>query len=567
MTKNFRFSLGRKLTVAFVAVSLLVCATAGIAYTFLNKLDRNYTALIDSYSQAMETVSAIEIDTQHQHGLLFSYLVDPTTDKAKQMEELSKQLGSRIAGLSAETGEDKHDKAVQTLAESNATFGRLLVKVRGYVEQKRVDLAKTEASMWAIPITDQLNQAAEQLGAVEKASLQRQLSDYKQESKKTVDTLILCSAAVLLFAILIGMVLSRLIVRPMRTMVRTAGELAAGDLTIASVDVRNRDEIRDLAAAINGMKDNWHGMISELGQHAGKVTESSDKLRQQSDYIMQSSDQISSIMGEIAVGTEKQVQGVDRGVSAVGAMSAGAGAIAELAVRADQQSAYALEATRSGEEIVQSTVSQMHAIEEQMSSLGSFIERLGARSEQISETAVLIANIAKQTQMLALNASIEASRAGDAGKGFAVVADEVRKLSVQTGSAASVVTELVEGVRTETSSVMKAANVGIQEVTAGMHRVNQTGEVFGGIRQAMEDVASQISKVAERASALVAQSDTAVHAIQTIEHVAQQAADGSREVYAHTEEQNAGVQEMIVAMDGLAALAGELQAMIGKFKV
>nr|WP_272898825.1 methyl-accepting chemotaxis protein [Paenibacillus sp. MMS18-CY102] len=248
-------------------------------------------------------------------------------------------------------------------------------------------------------------------------------------------------------------------------------------------------------------------------------------------------------------------------------MSSGAGAIAELAERADQQSAYALQATRSGEEIVLSTVSQMHAIQEQMGSLGSFVERLGIRSEQIGETASLIANIAKQTQMLALNASIEASRAGEAGKGFAVVADEVRKLSTQTGNAASAVSELVEGVRTETASVMKAADVSLREVTAGMHRVNQTGEVFGGIRQAMEDVASQISKVAERANALVAQSDMAVHAIQTIEHVAQQAADGSREVYAHTEEQNAGVQEMIVAMDGLSALAGELSAMIGKFKV
>ncbi|MFX3635881.1 MAG: methyl-accepting chemotaxis protein [Candidatus Pristimantibacillus sp.] len=564
---TIRFSLGRKLTAAFLAVSLLVVATAGVAYTLLNKLDRNYSSLLETYSTSIEKVSKIDMNTQRQNSLLFGYLVEPAPEKEKQLSEINSTLGTLIGTMESAPGDEEREKMIASLAESNETFARLLVKVQSYVNQDRQDLAKAEALLWSIPLTDTMNGAAEKLRLSEKDALQKEMTRYKKESEATVRTLIVYSIAVLIIAILIGLLLSRLIVKPMRSMVRAVGEMAAGDLTAAAVEVNNRDEIRELATAFNGMKSNWHRMIQDLGQHAGRVANAAEKMRQQSDQFVQSSEQISVIMGEISVGTEEQAQSVELGVSKVSTMSSSVGEIAVLAEKADRQSSYALRETVAGEQIVNVTIDQMQVIQRQMNDLGAFIERLSTRSDQIVKAAALIANISKQTQMLALNASIEAARAGESGRGFAVVANEVRKLSVQTGATAAEVSLLVEGVRSETELVINAAKSGSEEVTAGLIKVNQAGEVFSSIRQAVEEMNGQISRVSEQADQLTRQSEAAVNVIRSIDRVAQQTADGSREVYAHTEEQHAGVQEIMTAMDGLSQLSDELQAMIGKFKV
>ncbi|EXX84688.1 serine chemoreceptor protein, partial [Paenibacillus darwinianus] len=377
------FSLGRKLTAAFVAVALLVGATGGIAYSFLERMDRSYSALLNKHTATIERVSAIARDTQLQSSLLFGYLVEPSSDREKQLVEANGQLGVRIAEMeTANMSEDK-EKAVRSLAESNATFKRLLAKVTDYVKQNRPDLAKAEALMWSVPLTDTMNEAAKQLQKTEKASLDVELQRHRESAAGTVNILMLSSGAVLVIALLIGLLLSRLIVKPMKVMVRTAGDMAAGDLTVASVEVRNRDEIRELASAFNGMKSNWHRMISDLGMHAGRVSSSAEKLRHHSSQFMQSSEQISAIMGEISVGTEEQVRGVESGVSAVELMTSGVNAIAALADTADSQSSHALQETVSGERTVTSTVIQMNAIQRQMNDLGGFIHRLGARSAQI----------------------------------------------------------------------------------------------------------------------------------------------------------------------------------------
>ncbi|MUT67939.1 methyl-accepting chemotaxis protein [Paenibacillus sp. NEAU-GSW1] len=238
-----------------------------------------------------------------------------------------------------------------------------------------------------------------------------------------------------------------------------------------------------------------------------------------------------------------------------------------MTAQADSRASHVQEETVSGERIMLSAVAQMDAIRLQMDDLGMSISRLAERSKLIVSAVSLISSISKQTQMLALNASIEAARADESGKGFAVVAEEVRKLSVQTGTAASEVSSIVLGVRSEMELVIDAAKAGSLEVAAGLTAADQVGQSFTSIRRAVGEVAGQIGKVSERAEQLAEQSDAAVRSIRSIDRIVQQTADGSREVYAHTEEQSAGVQEMTAAMESLSVLSEQLQGMFGKFKV
>ncbi|MGG6309393.1 methyl-accepting chemotaxis protein [Paenibacillus macerans] len=561
------FSLGRKLTAAFTTVSLLVGVIAGVAYVFLDRLDRSYSLLLAQNTAALDQVSGLEVDTQRQNSLLFGYIVEPTPDKEKQLTAANEQLGAWIGEMESASLSEEKTSVITSLSESNATFARLLAKVRDYVNQGKPDLAKAEALMWAIPTSDEMIEGAGELRTLQANELQDKLDRYQREASLTVWLLVLCGAVAILFAVLTGVALSRQIVKPMQVMVKGARELADGDLATAETVVNNRDEIGELAAAFNHMRRSWHGMIGDLGHHAGRVAESAEQLRLQSEQFRASSGEISSIMGRISAGSEEQVQSVELGVAEVTDMANGARDMAALAEEAERQSSLAMQETLAGEEIVTSAAAQMGTIRHNMTELSSFIERLGERTGQIVEAAGLIGGIAKQTQMLALNASIEAARAGEAGKGFAVVAGEVRKLSAETGSAAAGVAELMEGVRSEMELVIEAADVGTREVAAGLATVNRAGETFSSIRRAVEQAAGQIGRVAGRVERLSAQSDAAVQAIASIDRVAQQTADGSREVYAHTEEQYAGVQEMMASMDGLSRLSEELKAMIGKFRL
>lgn len=561
------FSLGRKLTAAFITVSLLVGVIAGVAYVFLNRLDQNYSELLQQNTSVLDQVARLEMETQRQNSLLFGYIVEPTSEKEQQLTEANAELSAFINEIVSASAKEEQAAVTSSLLESNATFSRLLIKVQDYVHSDKPDLAKAEALMWAIPTSDTMIQGAGELRTLQENELQAKLDEFQKESALTMWILVLCGAVAITFAVLTGVMLSRQIVTPMRVMVKGARELADGDLSLAETVVNNRDEIGELAAAFNHMRRSWQDMIGNLGRHAGRVAESADQLRRQSEQFRASSGEISNIMGQISSGSEEQVQSVELGVAQVTEMAAGAREMAGLADGACQQSAAAVHETRAGEEIVASAAAQMASIQRQMDELRAFIERLGERSEQIAAAAELIEGIAKQTQMLSLNASIEAARAGEAGKGFAVVAGEVRKLSAETGAAAAGVAEMVEGVRSEMELVMEAAQAGSQEVATGIATVHQAGEVFTRIREAVEQVAGQIGRVAGQVEQLSSQSDAVVQAINTIDRVAQQTAGGSREVYAHTEEQYAGVQEMMASMEGLSQLSDELQALIGKFKV
>ncbi|WP_178023615.1 methyl-accepting chemotaxis protein [uncultured Paenibacillus sp.] len=561
------FSLGRKLTAAFITVSLLVGVIAGVAYVFLNRLDHNYSELLQQNTAVLDQVAKLEMETQRQNSLLFGYIVEPTSEKEQQLTEANAELSALIDEIVSASAGEEQEAVASSLSESNATFARLLVKVQDYVHSGKPDLAKAEALMWAIPTSDTMIQGAGELRTLQETELQAKLGEFQEESALTMWILALCGAVAIGFAVLTGVMLSRQIVKPMRVMVKGARELAEGDLTLAETVVRNRDEIGELASAFNHMRRSWQDMIGNLGRHAGRVADSAEQLRRQSEQFRASSGEISEIMGQISAGSEEQVQSVELGVAQVTEMADGAREMAVLADDARQQSAAAMHETRAGEEIVASAAAQMASIQRQMDELRAFIERLGVRSGQIAEAAELIAGIAKQTQMLSLNASIEAARAGEAGKGFAVVAGEVRKLSAETGAAAAGVAEMVEGVRGEMERVIEAAQAGSQEVAAGIATVHQAGEVFTRIRQAVEQVAGRIGRVAGQVERWSSQSEDVVQAIATIDRVAQQTAGGSREVYAYTEEQYAGVQEMMASMEGLSQLSEELQALIGKFKV
>lgn len=178
-----------------------------------------------------------------------------------------------------------------------------------------------------------------------------------------------------------------------------------------------------------------------------------------------------------------------------------------------------------------------------------------------------ITGIAEQTNLLALNAAIEAARAGEHGRGFAVVADEVRKLSEQSAESSKEISQLVSMIQSETIKVVQFMEEMTREVDAGIGYVNNAGESFAQIEGSINEVTAQIQGVSSAVNQLAVGAKQVEQSMQFISGVSEETASGVQEVSASTEEQTATMEEISSSAAMLSKMAEELQTMINRFKL
>ncbi|MBP1967324.1 methyl-accepting chemotaxis protein [Paenibacillus aceris] len=564
---KFAVSLRGKIVGTFVIVSLLVALTSGMSYTYLKKVDSSYSKLLEDNVTILRQVAEIKEKTQMQNSMLLGYVLNPGKDKEKLLTEKNEELTSIISQMGKLSKNEDEQSAIQSMADSNQTFMRLVKKVTEYADKGNEALAKAEAMQWAIPTTETLTQSAAKIEVLERTAQEEATARNHVVVQTTVQSLVWVSLAAFVFALAIGLLLSRTIVNPIRSMVRTAERIADCDLTTGNITVSNRDELRDLAMAFNGMKANLHSLISQVGRSAQHVAAASDALSSNAEQVSESSERITYTIQEISIGTNAQVRSVHQGVSIIDEMSEAVIQIEGVTQSANRQSLLAQQAAGAGNKAVETAIAQMQAIYQKMKELVESVQRLGERSEQIVQANAIIAGIARQTNMLALNASIEAARAGAAGKGFAVVADEVRKLALQTGAAAEEVMQLVSSIQAETRTVVSSTEAGSREVETGLEVVGVAQSTFLRIRDAMDDVARQIAEVAVSSAAISEKTRAAVDVIRGIDEVAGQTASGARNVSSNIEGQFASMEEIVSSASVLSSMAGDLQSLIARFRV
>ncbi|MEX2461073.1 MAG: HAMP domain-containing methyl-accepting chemotaxis protein [Paenibacillaceae bacterium] len=562
------FSLSRKIIASFIILALLAGSIGAMSYYYMKKVDKGYSTLLDHNFVILQQISDIQYNAQLQYSLLLSNLADPSKDKEQTIKDTNVLLSSLIQEISDKDTSEEDQVFFKAMGSANLTITGLIKNISESLNKDSLDLAKAEALMQrTVPLTQTVTKLASKIQLKQKSIVNIKKTENHAIVEKTIRTLIWLSIIVLLFALAIGILLSRMIVRPMRALVNGAVRIAACDLTVEDIKVRNQDEIRDLAMAFNQMKQNLHQMISKVGKSAEHVAAAAEELSTNSGHLSGISEKITSRVQEISVGSDSQVHSVDQGVSIIEEMVQSVEKIAIVTESANRKSVYTLEATAAGHASINIAISQMNSIHLTMKRLTESVERLGNRSSQIFKANDVISNIARQTNLLALNASIEAARAGEAGKGFAVVAQEVRKLSLQTSLAADEIAQLIESIQEETKEVVLFTESGFKEVGTGITVVNEAGEEFGRIQIAIEEVAQQINDIAYQSTQITDKSQSAVDAIRIIDQVARQTASGTHDVAANVEQQYASMEEIVSSSNLLNAMAEDLQNLIGKFRV
>ncbi|WP_312114572.1 methyl-accepting chemotaxis protein [Brevibacillus reuszeri] len=404
---------------------------------------------------------------------------------------------------------------------------------------------------------------------VEDVGAEKKAAEADLADQQAASTIIQISFSVvgILLAIVFGFYLVRTIVLPLQRVNKQLQAIADGngDLT-QELNVSSKDEIGMLAQSFNRMLDNLRQLILQIRGHAEQVAASAEQLTAGSEQTSKATEQIAQTIQEMAAGTERQAQNVEESHQEVEEMAERIGQISTRAQTVTDTANRTSRLAGEGNQTIQQAVVQMNHVEDTMKRLTHLMSGLGERSGQIVQIVEVITQIAGQTNLLALNAAIEAARAGEQGRGFAVVADEVRKLAEQASSSAQEITQLVEVIQKETLEAVLSMEKGAQEVIVGMGGVVQAGEVFSHIREAVSGVAKDVEDVSAASRTLTDSTQKVTHSMQVISSVTQSAVSRTLDVSAATEEQLASMQEIHTSAASLAKLAEDLEKLIGRFK-
>jgi methyl-accepting chemotaxis protein len=389
------------------------------------------------------------------------------------------------------------------------------------------------------------------------------------------------------------------------------------------VEIKPKTENDLLGNAFLKMTLGLRETVRQISESASSLTSASSQLSTISTQSGEATSQIATTIQQVALGISQQTEGVTKTASSVEEMSRAingvaqgaqeqanaasksstitgqlSSAIQQVAGNAEEVvrgSDKAADAAKEGSNTVRDTLIGLERIKDKVGISAKKVEEMGSRSDQIGAIITIIEDIASQTNLLALNAAIEAARAGEAGKGFAVVADEVRKLAERSSSSTKEIGTLIKGIQKTVSEAVTAMEDGANEIENGVMMAEKAGDALNAIQQAAQSVNEQAEQAAAAAQQMSASANELVAAVdsvsavieentaateemaassaevsQSIEAIASVSEENSaavEEVSASAEQISAQAEEVSAAADELANLAEDLQQVVDKFKL
>ncbi len=392
----------------------------------------------------------------------------------------------------------------------------------------------------AVEMENQLSQGAGSLKASEViAKTEHQL---KTNSESFLNQILMTIAFMLIagLALIIGVLgtTSRNIIRPIHELLSVFNKMAEGDFT-HRVKVTSSDEIGQLQTAADATVTNLHNMIKNVGNVTAQLSSSSESMdkitedtRQRVDQQRKETEQVATAMNEMA----STVQGVAQHASDA----------ANAASTADKEAS-------DGNSVVNETMSSIGLLAQEVETAAEVIKKVEADSESIGAVLDVIKDIAEQTNLLALNAAIEAARAGEQGRGFAVVADEVRTLASRTQQSTQEIHEMIQSLQTGAQGAVQAMDSSRQRAQASVEQAGNASASLSSITQAVTTINDMNTQIASAAEEQIAVAEEINKNIVSINQAAETNAEGAHHIATATEELN--------------GLSEKLGGLVGRFKL
>lgn len=391
-------------------------------------------------------------------------------------------------------------------------------------------------------------------------------SEFLASAQHITNILLILGAIVAVLAILVSFFMSTRITRDIKKLSALSISMSEGDLT-QQVTIKSNDEIGETGQNFNKMANNLKAMITKVADGSQQLSATSEELAASSEENLKASSQIADSIQSVASGTDEQNEEMNDAVTIMKEVLVNVEGVTSSMENVHKSIHQSAETASHGSRVVNETVQQMADIDQNVASSAEKINHLKEKSNEISQISLMIQSISEQTNLLALNAAIEAARAGEQGKGFAVVADEVRKLAEQSSQSASQISEIITDIKEGINESMEMVVRGSDSTKEGLVLVNKSGAAFQDINDSVMKVTENIAEVGGSMNKMKASIEEVFNHFEKVFKTSMEVNEHSQNVAASSEEMSASMSEVSSAAQELAKMALELEEVISRFKL
>lgn len=560
-------SIKKKLFLSFGTILLILIGLSIYAIIAMTKIDNDYTFVLDDRVHKVVEASKIQNATSLQGVYIRSYVLRQDNSDLENLTAQQKIVNETIATLEPLFNTAQMQAEFQIIKEQQAHYTEHVEEIIRLVRNGRTDDAYTVLFEEAVPANRAIHDSITNIVDFQNEEMHMTSKETTETANLATTLLIVIALIGVILAAVLAVIITRGITIPLNRLTTAANIISTGDLREKDIEVNTKDEIKELADAFNTMKTNLYNLINNVSMNVSNSTAAAEQLAASTDEVTVVSKDITARMETMVAGGEQAASIGNDCAIATDESAHGVGRIAEAAQALNSQAIDMQEMATEGSQTLHTTEAQMKVIQQSSHETKERILQLSKQSAEIENITKVITDITDQTNLLALNAAIEAARAGEHGKGFAVVADEVRKLAEESKNSASKIVALTSNIQKDTKEVEESVNLTVENVDQGVTYLQNVQTTFSNIFGSISDMTAQIQEVSASSEQLSASTEELAASVNEMAHTANVAAEQSNLVLNSVEEQTATMNEINSVAKSLSEGAMVVQEEINQFKI
>lgn len=560
-------SVGKRLNAALIIMIILIMITVVLNYMSLKNIQGNMDEALDYRVEQIRSVDKIRFNVAMQGMYVRALVFDGKEESAESFKQYNELLDQEIEYLNTLVSSDTMTELMEQIVKNRDDFNYGYLDMMDAFERGDQILANGFINTKLRAANDGMFDATAQMVEYQ----ENKLDAINKKADEAIAFSVLVAGIALAISVLIGILvmvyIRKTIISPLNGIVNEANIIAAGDLSQQDILVKTKDEIGQLGNAFNSMKNNLSNLIKNIQVNSEQVNAAAQELSASTEEISATTEDVTGRVNDTAERAQISAHASNESARAMEETAAGVQRIAESTQKLLGNSVDATQTAKDGGQIIYDAQQQMSIISSSTNSVNALVQKLAQQTEEINNISQLITSITDQTNLLALNAAIEAARAGEHGKGFAVVADEVRKLAEQSKSSANSIVNLTLEIKADTENVERAVSDSLVSVEDGVKIISNAGESFTTIVDAVTQMSMQIQEISATSEELSASAEQVTASVNEIALSSNESSGNLEMIAAAVEEQTATMQQVNAVAVSLSDNAQTLQQEIQQFKV
>lgn len=572
--KGLVTKLAFKLYFSYALILIFLLLVGGASLLFISEMGKTSQELYEERFQYVSNMLSLTHDFEQLNGAVAANLLQVNAiEGLDYIESLEENIQRRIQEL--EDNFINYGITEDELRSFKLIWGSYvngLISVKDWMRESAKDsnlgmgmaigTFNTQLKIRIATLNEYLDSWVALNSQLAEESYQASIST--QESLRYVQIQIIIAAIIV--SLIVGTFIARHITRPLHMVTVAADKMAQGELN-QSINVNRKDEIGQLAVAFNRMSANISELIKKVKWTGEQVASSAQLLSSNMNQMNETSEQIAVTIHEVAEGSSRQADHANQVLSKMETTMDSVGEGFKLVDASLEKATKSTSVAYEGEKAINEAIDHLQLVTKSVSETTESIHKLGKLSENIGSIIHVITDISNQTNLLALNAAIEAARAGEHGKGFAVVADEVRKLAEQSNESAQQIINLVGEIQQETTNSIQSMENSNQAVQAQVEIIQKGGTALAEIIKTVEETEGGAKQIQVSFTEIKENIEDVLQAVQEISSIIEESAAATEEVASGAQEQSATANKITSNTIELAKMAESLEQEVQKFRI